>query len=254
MYSLAEFQRQFSLSILSGSPSPQLSLELDRTGLQRMAIHRTTVFMTMTNALSITYRSVVALLGRKRFTALAHDYVMHCPPRGALLYDFGATFPEYLKSQSTPTDHPALADLASFDWNIDMVGHRPVNIFGRLIPVSGSVGLRLDTSLSTLNLNHAVAALHDALIAAPNVAGCDLRTSAGECWYIFWRATDGVRVDRISEPSYTFATSLLAGHSAAEALAPALPSSTAHALLRDIQRELFLRPFCQVVTVQPEHS
>jgi hypothetical protein len=250
---LAEFQRQFVRSILDMSDSQRFPPEIDRIGQQRMAIHRTTVFMALTNALEMSYPSVASLVGKERFTALAHDFVAHSPPRSAVLYDFGANFPEHLKARANPADHPALVDLASFDWNIDMAGHRPVNVFGPLIPVSTTVGLRLDSSLSCLSVNYAVDALREALGEASNAGErSDLPANAEECSFIFWRATDGVRVKRIAKPSYWFASSLLAGDSAADALARALSSSTAQGPLRDIQRELFGTLFCQVVNTQQE--
>jgi hypothetical protein len=254
MHTLAEFQRIFARSMLDPSYSEELPPDVDRTGLQRMAIHRSTVFTALTNALRISYPSVAVLVGRPRFCEMAHDYAIHCPPQGAVLYHFGASFPEYLKSRANPTDHPALVDLASFDWNIDMTGHRPVDVFGRLIPVSANVGLRLDSSLCCLSVNYAVDALREALGGASDCRERgDLQAHAGECSFVFWRAIEGVRVKRISQSSYWFASWLLAGHSTGEALARALSSSTADGPLKDIQRELFGTSFCQVVTTPPEY-
>ena len=249
MHTLADFQQLFARALYEPEHANELVHDLDSTGLRRMAIHRETLFAALGNALETSYPSVAALLGKHMFEAIARDFAVRFPPRSAVLYEFGAQFPAYLKAHTSPPDHPALIDLAELDWAIDLTGHQPLHAFGPPIALSQAVALRLDASLRVLRSSHEVDSLREALLEAPGTASSDL-IEAGDPpanrFFVLWRATEGVRVKRVSETSYQFASRLLAGHGIDDALNRAFSALGSGDPLAVIQHELFGTAFCRI--------
>lgn len=129
---LLDIQRGMQAAILgrrdgrSPPDAPTLDAMIDGRGLpadRRLAIHRNTTRITLTEALATTYPVVARLVGEEFFAHLAGVYLQAHPPRHGCLLDLGAGFAAVLAAHPSAETLPYLADVARLEWAWHQVLH-----------------------------------------------------------------------------------------------------------------------------------
>jgi hypothetical protein len=156
---LLELQADFAAAILDQDADAVASL-IAPAGLSaaaRIQVYRHHVFSSLTDALESTYPVVCRLVDRRFFGFGADRYVRSHPLEGPCLFEYGATFPEFLATFPPCAGHPYLADVARLEWAMNLALHAedaaPIAaaMLGQVPP--GDVGrltFRLDPSASWL--------------------------------------------------------------------------------------------------------
>lgn len=81
----------------------------------RFAVYRNNVQSSLINALADTYPVVAQLVGDEFFRAMAALYVRACPPRSAVLSDYGHDFAAFVEGFPPAAGLPYLADVARLE-------------------------------------------------------------------------------------------------------------------------------------------
>jgi hypothetical protein len=156
---LLELQADFAAAILDQDAGAVASL-IAPDGLSpaaRIQVYGHHVFSSLTEALESTYPVVCRLVDRRFFSFAADRYVGSHPPEGSCLFEYGATFPEFLAAFPPCAGHPYLADVARLEWAMNLALHaedaEPMapGVLARVPP--GDVGrltFRVDPSASWL--------------------------------------------------------------------------------------------------------
>lgn len=83
---------------------------------EALSIYRNNLLMNAHRALSITYPTVVQLLGEEVFISLVNDFIQYEMLIEGDWGSWGKTFPEWLEQQPSLGDYPFIADCARLDW------------------------------------------------------------------------------------------------------------------------------------------
>lgn len=84
--------------------------------LQRMAVYRNNVMVSLVDALAQTYPVSLQLVGKDFFRAMAQVFVRTYPPRTRVLAHYGQELPSFI-AQFPPAAHLAyLCDVAELEW------------------------------------------------------------------------------------------------------------------------------------------
>jgi hypothetical protein len=119
---LRELQADFAAAILGHDAGAVAGL-IAPDGLSpaaRIQVYRHHVFSSLTEALESTYPVVCRLVDRRFFGFAADRYVRSHPPEGPCLFEYGATFPEFLATFPPCAGHPYLADVARLEWAMNL--------------------------------------------------------------------------------------------------------------------------------------
>lgn len=83
---------------------------------QRLQIYRNNVFATLAGALADIYPVVRRLVGEGFFEFAADGYIRAYPPASGNLHDFGAAFPDFIRSFDPARQLAYLGDVARLEW------------------------------------------------------------------------------------------------------------------------------------------
>lgn len=110
---------QACLAPASGDHAPTLPPGLaTRAGeavARRFAVHRTTVMVTLIDALATAFPVVRALVGEEFFRAAARLYITADPPRSPVLARYGDGFGDFLSTFPPAAELPYLPDMARLE-------------------------------------------------------------------------------------------------------------------------------------------
>lgn len=118
MPSLAELQSAMRDTALGGDPAP-LADVIVADGFrpeQRLSIHRNNTTILLTEALAATYPVIFKLVGDDFFAAVAKLYIRAHPPQSPCLFEYGATFANFLRDLPQAAELPYLGDVANLEW------------------------------------------------------------------------------------------------------------------------------------------
>lgn len=130
--------------------------------LERIEIYNRMYWFRVLDSLAEDFPGVRALLGEKRFWALARRYLVDCPSAAPSLRDLGRRLPAYLRR------HPRLAgryaaaarDLATYEWAqitaFDGAAQPPLTRADLVATPPTRLRVRLQPCLTLLQLDHAV--------------------------------------------------------------------------------------------------
>ena len=228
--------------VLGGDAEP-VAREIAGDGLDaaaRLGIYRHHVFATLTAALKATYPVVCRLVDERFFAYAADCYIREDPPAGPCLFEYGATWPQFLAGFPPCRPHPYLPDVARLEWAMNAALHAPNSApldRARLGAVPAEdlprLTFRLDPSLSLLASPWPVdliwRANQDGAGAEPAV---DL--SGGTVHLEVRRVGDDVTIRALDAVSYAFREALHAGHALERAAAVALAIDPCFDLTRAI--------------------
>lgn len=82
---------------------------------QRFAIYRNNVAVSLMEALAAKFPVVAALVGAEFFRAMARVFVAAHPPKGPILAEYGAEFPDFIAAFPPAGGLPYLADTARLE-------------------------------------------------------------------------------------------------------------------------------------------
>ena len=125
MRTLPDLQSGFAFAILREDARQVASLILGDglTPAARVRVYRNHVFSSLTAALEATYPVVCRLVDRRFFAFAADHYIRRDPPEGPCLFEYGATFPDFLASFPPCAGNPYLADVARLEWALNTALH-----------------------------------------------------------------------------------------------------------------------------------
>ena len=89
----------------------------------RVQVYWNHVFSSLTEALEATYPVICRLVDQRFFGFAADRYIRRHPPAGPCLFEYGATFPDFLASFPPCAGHPYLADVARLEWALNAALH-----------------------------------------------------------------------------------------------------------------------------------
>jgi hypothetical protein len=239
MSDLAALQDRMAQALLHGDFAALASMVLEGplTAGEALSVHRNTAVWGLVNALRLSHPTVDALVGEAFFDQAALAFVQDDPPSGAWLTGYGAGFAAFLADYPFAADLPYLADVARFDFAAEAVAGLAVGEDGPILDL-GEALLTLDASLTLIDLDHAAAAVRDALDQGDEaLAALDVRYDPHAL--ALWRLPDGAGVRRLAPLSAAFLKAVQQGGDLAAVLAT-------EADLALIQTEVFAAPFVRI--------
>ncbi len=109
--------RDFAAALLApDAPVPDTVVDpRGRIAPKRFAVYRNNVTVSLIEALKATFPAVAALVGEAFFNDMARRFARATPPTSPLLFEYGATFHEFIASYEPAAGLPFLADVARLD-------------------------------------------------------------------------------------------------------------------------------------------
>ncbi len=230
MPTLREIEAAFSRALLGGDET-LASAEVVGDGLApgaRLQIYRHHVFTTLTAALRASYPVVCRLVDERFFGYTADQYIRSHPPRGPCLFEYGATFPEFLAVFEPCRHLRYLPDVARLEWALNAALHAedvepldPGQLRGLRESELPTLTLRLDPSLTLLSSRWPIDRILRAnqpdadpgIVVKLAVAGVQLEVR---------RIGDDAVFRALDRPTYAFRRALAEGRCVEEAAAAAL--------------------------------
>jgi hypothetical protein len=119
---LLELQMQLRRAVL-GDASAEVVATIRGDGLDpavRLGICRNHALATLGAALQRTFPVVCRLVDKRFFAYAAHEYLRQHPPHSRCLAEYGADFADFLAGFEPCTELPYLADVARFEWALNI--------------------------------------------------------------------------------------------------------------------------------------
>ena len=189
----------------------------------RLQVYRNHYRITLAEALAATFPAVQRLVGDDFFGGLARAYITEHPPAAPCLFEYGATFADFIAAFPPCRDLPYLADVARFEWAINAAWHAddaPALSADALATVAperrDGLHLRLHRSVTLLESRWPVLRLWRATRGDGNEA-VDL-DAGGDCLLI-WRKVADVLWRRVGADEWPFWRGLASGRHLADAAA-----------------------------------
>lgn len=120
-----EEQTAFASSLLwreDGLP-PGITSHSSPTPVKRFNVYRNNVFASLSETLAARFPVVERLVGEEFFQAMAREFVSRHPPRSAVLIEYGAAFPAFLKAFEPVAALPYLPDVARLELTCNAAYH-----------------------------------------------------------------------------------------------------------------------------------
>jgi hypothetical protein len=126
MPALREVQRGVRAALLEDDAAVAALVAADAlTPAARLAVYRHHVLTSLTAALEATFPVVVRLVDARFFRYAADRYVREQPPAGPCLFEYGASFPDFLAGFPSCRGLVYLADVARLEWAMNVAAHAP---------------------------------------------------------------------------------------------------------------------------------
>jgi hypothetical protein len=90
---------------------------------ERLGIYRNNVFASLTAVLREAFPAVCRLVDERFFAYAAHEFICRHPPECAVLADYGARFPDFLRGFAPCRELVYLADVARLEWLINVAAN-----------------------------------------------------------------------------------------------------------------------------------
>jgi hypothetical protein len=226
---LLEVQASFKGALLDGDPAAALAvIQPDALAPEaRLQIYRNHVFITLTDALKAIFPVVCRLVDERFFGYACHAYIREQPPAAPCLFEYGASFPDFLGTFAPCGHLPWLPDVARFEWAINTALHAedaqvldPQHLAGIAPERLGQLRLDLHPALRLLASPWAVDRIWQAHQgrAEPET----LSLEAEPVWLEVRRLGDDVVFRRLDPPTFAFRQALAEGRALVAAAEAAL--------------------------------
>lgn len=220
MPSLHELQRAFARAMLAGPADEACGAILDDgiAAAERLRVHRNTFRANLARTLRMTYPAVDKLVGEAFFDAASETFIARHPPHSADLNEYGACFPEFLDTFPAACGVPYLADVARFEWALNVAAHgrdTPTLAAAHLLSIEPNQHARLrfvpHPSVTLLALTYPADEIADAVLAGDDAAIAAIDLSGGMLHVIVYRGARGVEAQRLTTDAHRFLLRLHAG-------------------------------------------
>lgn len=127
MPALHELQAAFRRAIVADDIGGLVAFVHDH-GLDpalRLQVYRNNTFISLTEALAATYPVVCRLVARRFFDFAATAYIRENLPDRPCLFEYGASFPDFLAAFRPAADLAYLPDVARLEWAFNVVRNAP---------------------------------------------------------------------------------------------------------------------------------
>jgi Putative DNA-binding domain len=261
MRTLPELQAGFASALLREDARHVSSLIVGDglTPAARVQVYWNHVFSSLTEALEVTYPVVCRLVDRRFFGFAADRYIRSHPPAGPCLFEYGATFPDFLETFPPCAGNPYLGDVARLEWAMNAALHAeeaaPIDpVALRAVPTDdvGRLIFRFEPSATWLRSRWPVDRIWQA-----NQAGADtdaaVDLAAGGVTLEIRRQDDVVSLRRLDSVEFEFRVALGRGSTLEMAAGSALaedPGFDVATALRTLLGEALLTS----LTLAPETS
>jgi hypothetical protein len=235
MLALPELQAAVRTALLGGDEeAARQAVHADGIApAARLAIYRHHVVGTLTEVLAGTFPVVCRLVDARFFAFAADRYLRTDPPGSPCLFEYGATFPDFLASFG-PCRHLAwLPDVARLEWAINVAFHAddaaPLDAMAlAAVPerFAARLRVRMHPSVAYLGSSWPV----DRIWTAHQEGGSldALRLAREEvCLEVRRTVADDVVIGRLARGDFHFRRLLAAGHCLAEAASEAVDADPA---------------------------
>ncbi|MEQ1753129.1 MAG: DNA-binding domain-containing protein [Micropepsaceae bacterium] len=126
MLPLAEQHRAIRNALLLGhAVQPGLISGSTDAAELRVDIHRNHFFRSLTKSLASVFPATSSLTSPRFFAYCAHEFISTQPPTSPCLFEYGATFADFIRSFPPCSGLPYLADVAMLEWLVHEVFHAP---------------------------------------------------------------------------------------------------------------------------------
>ena len=243
MPTLAELQRDVRAALLGDDARAAREVVPDGLAPEaRLAIYRHHVLTSLTAALETTFPVVVRLVDGRFFRFACDRYVRAEPPAGPCLFEYGATFPDFLAGFEPCRHLPWLPDVARLEWAMNAALHAPDAAALTAETLRARPAGTLETATVVLHPSVMLLASPwpvDAIWHANQADGdgvADLE--AGGVRLCVWRAGDDVVFRRLSAAAFAFRRALAAHGRLPDAAAAALEAEPGADLSRLVRETL----------------
>jgi hypothetical protein len=90
---------------------------------RRYAVYRNNVTVSLIRAMESNFPVVRRLLGEQYFAGLAREFVQQHPPKSPLMFQYGAAFGDFLKTEEDLANYPYLCDVAILEQQMRLSYH-----------------------------------------------------------------------------------------------------------------------------------
>lgn len=188
----------------------------------RMRIYRNNVSAALVTALKVRFPVTEQLVGREFFFAMAREYASADKPKSAVLIEYGAGFPDFIRSFPPAAGVPYLADVAALEnlwWRAYHAEEAPCLTADALSVVApenwGSLRFTFHPSTGLMQSNHAAGSIWLAHHGGPPMSA--VRTGLPEA-IVVARPFGEVILRAVPPTSFTFLAALGRGESLADAV------------------------------------
>ena len=218
MPQLLELQRAMRASMVERSDGAIAAMLAEHTGPERLSIYRNTFVVGVTKALGLTYPVVRRLVGNDFFDGAAGLFIADHPPRAAWLDNYGAEFPEFLRSFQPAATLAYLPDVARLEWVVSRALHaadRESLDLKRLEALTPDEQARVcfvpHPSVALQRTDYPADAIWRGVLNGDDAALATIDVDSGPAWLLIERRASGVEVSRLDEAAWRFVAALCAG-------------------------------------------
>jgi hypothetical protein len=226
MPTLRELQAHVRAAIVDGDERVAAEIHPDAPGASaRLAVYRHHVLSSLTGALESTYPVVARLVDARFFRYAADCYIRDHPPKRPCLFEYGATFGDFLAGFAPTRGLAYLTDVARLEWAMNVALHasdvEPIDSETLRLPCS----VTLHPSLTLLTSRWPVDAIWRA--NQPDATDETVDLDAGGARLQIWRAGDDVVFRRLTAEELALRAGLLRAGDLQQAAEAALEADAA---------------------------
>jgi hypothetical protein len=212
MPALLELQRAMRAQLSGDAPPPDADTAL------RLAIYRHTGISTLVQALRLSFPAVQRLVGAEFFEGAAREFIRDAAPSSAYLNDYGAGFPDFLRSFAPAATLTYLGDVAQLEWAVNRALHArdaPSLDLARLATLDEAALARVSftahPALTLLRLEFPADAIWRAVLDQDPAAMAAIDLHGPPVHLLIERDAGGVQLRRLNGARWQFSARVCAG-------------------------------------------
>jgi hypothetical protein len=97
------------------------------TPIQRIQIYRNSFIMGTTEALAITYKHTLSLVGEEFFNVVSREFIITHPPTDNNIMTYGVNFNVFLNTLKQLDTMPYIAEMAKLEWLLEQTSNSQIS-------------------------------------------------------------------------------------------------------------------------------